>query len=221
MNLSDIERSRYLMIQQQVRPWQVEDPAVLEALASVRREAFVPAAYKSLAFAEFAIPLPAGQCMLTPVLEGRLLQQAAVQPGERVLLIGAGSGHLAALLAWRAQRVVALEIEPELVNLARSQLRAAGVNNVDVRQMDGALGSPAEGPFDVIVLAGSVYEVPQALLDQLKPGPGRLVALVGEEPIMHAQHITRSSATQWNSVEVWDACAPTLRGGFAQPAFCL
>lgn len=219
MNLSDVERSRYLMIQQQVRPWQVEDPATLDALAQVRREDFVPAAYKSLAFVDMAIPLPAGQHMLTPSLEGRLLQQAAVQAAERVLLIGAGSGHLAALLAQQAQRVVALEIEPELVNLARTNLRAAGVNNVDVRQMDGAQGSPAEGPFDLIVLAGAVCEVPQTLLDQLKPGHGRLVALVGEEPIMHAQRITRTSAAQWQSSELWDASAPALHGRFVQSSF--
>jgi protein-L-isoaspartate(D-aspartate) O-methyltransferase len=126
-----------------------------------------------------------------------------------VLEIGTGSGYMAALLAQRAQRVITLEIDPALATLARSHLVKAGVSNVDVRQADGAQGAPADGPFDVIVLSGSVAEVPHALLEQLKTG-GRLIAIVGEAPVMRATLITRTSAVEYLTSQGWDTLAPRL-----------
>lgn len=209
MSLQNVEKARLNMIEQQIRPWNVDDANVLELLAQVKREDFVPLAHKSLAFADMAIPLPGGQCMLKPRLQARLLLDAAVQPGYKVLEIGTGSGYLAALLAQRAQRVISLEINAELADMARANLQQAGITNVEVRQADGALGAPAEAPFDVIVLGGSVASVPAELLAQLKIG-GRLVGIVGEEPIMHAVEITRTSETNFKTVEKWDENAPRL-----------
>ncbi|MBP9905881.1 MAG: protein-L-isoaspartate O-methyltransferase [Rhodoferax sp.] len=209
MNLHDVEKARYHMIEQQIRPWDVADAAVLELLSTVKRENFVPASYKAMAFADMAIPLAAGQAMLAPRLQARLLQDAAVQPTDKVLEIGAGSGFMTALLAHQAQRVVSLEINAELADLARANLQKAGVRNAEVRQADGAAGAAADGPFDVILLGGSVAEVPLPLLSQLKIG-GRLVAIVGDEPIMHAQVITRTSESNFKSDEKWDDNAPRL-----------
>lgn len=218
MSLQNVEKARLNMIEQQIRPWNVDNSTVLELLANVKREDFVPPAHKSLAFADFAIPLPGGQSMLAPRLQARLLQDAAVQPGDTVLEIGTGSGYFAALLAQRAQRVISLEINAELADMASANLQQAGITNVEVRQADGSLGAPAEAPFDVIVLGGSVAEVPQNLLDQLKVG-GRLVALVGEEPIMHCMLITRTSPSNFKTVEMWDEVAPRLVNFPQLPAF--
>jgi protein-L-isoaspartate(D-aspartate) O-methyltransferase len=215
MNLQNVEQARYYMIEQQIRPWDVSDTAVLDLMASVKREDFVPLAQKSMAFVDMAIELPGGQSMLPPRVQARLLQDAAVKPTDKVLEIGTGSGYMTALLAHQAQRVISLEINPEIADMARANLQRAGIHNVEVRQADGSKGTPAEAPFDVILLGGSVAEVPQALLNLLKVG-GRLVAIVGEEPIMHAQVITRTSETNFTSTEKWDDNAPRLLN-FAEP----
>ena len=211
----NIEQARFNMIEQQIRPWDVLDAGVLSLLAIVRREDFMPAAYKSLAFVDAEVPLGQGQVMLAPRLEARLLQEAQVQRHERVLEIGAGSGFMAALLAHRAQSVISLDIVPELAAMASAHLRRAGVRNASVRELDGARGLPGEGPFDVIMLSGSVPEVPTVLLDQLKIG-GRLLAIVGQQPMMRAMRITRQSDTALLSEELFDTVAPRLTG-FAEP----
>ncbi|MCF8159933.1 MAG: protein-L-isoaspartate O-methyltransferase [Polaromonas sp.] len=216
MNLQNVEQARYYMIEQQIRPWDVSDAAVLDLLASVKREDFVPLAQKSLAFVDMAIPLPAGQSMLPPRVQARLLQDAAVKATDKVLEIGTGSGYMTALLAHQAQRVISLEINPEIADMARANLQRAGIHNAEVRQLDASKGTPADAPFDVIMLGGSVAEVPQSLLNLLKVG-GRLVGIVGEEPIMHAQVISRTSETNFTSVEKWDDNAPRLLN-FQQPS---
>jgi protein-L-isoaspartate(D-aspartate) O-methyltransferase len=216
MKLQDIEQARYYMIEQQIRPWNVEDPSVLELLAQVKREEFVQLAHKSVAFADMALPLPGGQSMLPPRVQARLVQDAAIKPTDKVLEIGTGSGYTAALLAKLAQRVISLEIHPEVADMARANLHRAGIHNVEVRQTDGSQGAAADAPFDVILLGGSVAEIPQALLSQLKVG-GRLVAIVGEEPIMHAQVVTRTSETNFTSEDKWDDNAPRLQN-FPQPS---
>lgn len=206
----DVQKARFNMIEQQIRPWNVLDAAVLDLLGSIRRDAFVTDAHKALAFADIEIPLANGQCMLAPRVEARLLQEAAVKKNDSVLEIGTGSGFLTALLAHLAARVLSLELDPELVAFAKSNLQKAGISNADVRQGDGAQGAAAQGPFDVIVLGGSVADVPHPLLDQLKVG-GRLVAIVGDEPIMRATIITRTSATDFRTTQPWDCNAPRLQ----------
>ncbi len=206
----NIEQARFNMIEQQIRPWNVLDASILDLLASVNRDAFVADAHKSLAYADLEIPLGHGQCMLAPRLEARLLQDLAVQKTDSVLEIGTGSGFMAALLAHRAKQVLSLEINPELAALARSNLQQAGISNVQVRQADGAAGAAADGPFDVILLSGSVAEVPHALLEQLRVG-GRLAAIVGDEPIMFANIVTRVSASEFKTRTPWDANAPRLQ----------
>ena len=213
----NLEQARFNMIEQQIRPWDVLDTDVLHLLSVVKREDFVPLAHKALAFVDMEIPLRGtpeqaqtlGQCMLAPRVEARMLQDLEVRKHEKVLEIGTGSGYMAALLAHRAQRVISLEIEPELVMQARTHLQKAGIHNTEVIQADGAQGLAAHGPFDVIVLSGSVAEVPSALLAQLKVG-GRLMAIVGELPMMRATLITRTSDAACKTTQVWDTVAPRL-----------
>lgn len=213
----DIERARFNMIEQQIRPWDVLDLGVLALLEQVRREDFVPPAHKALAFVDMQVPLAGetdealrkGWCMLEPKMEARLLQDLAPKAHEKVLEVGAGSGYMAALLASRAQRVLSLEIEPQLARMARENLQRAGIRNAEVREADGAQGLAAEGPFDVILLSGSVHEVPHALLQQLKVG-GRLGAIIGSEPVMRATFITRTGEAAWTTEQPWDTCAPRL-----------
>ncbi len=212
----NLKQARFNMIEQQIRPWDVADADVLHLLSIVKREDFVPLAHKALAFVDMEIPLGYGQCMLAPRLEARMLQDAAVQKNEKVLEIGAGSGFMAALLAHRAQRVISLEIIPELAEMARTNLQKAGIHNAEVRQFDGSKGAPGEGPFDVIMLSGSVAEVPQGLLAHLKIG-GRLVAIVGDEPVMRATIVTRTGEAAFKTTQPWDTVVPRLLN-FPEPS---
>ena len=211
----NIETARFNMIEQQIRPWEVLDGQVLSLLSIVKRENFVPLAHKALAFADMEIPLQSsgskGQCMLAPKVEARLLQDADIKATDKVLEVGTGSGYMVALLAHQAASVLSFEIDPALAQMARTHLQNEGIANVEVRQADGSHGAPADGPFDVIVLSGSVPDVPQHLLKQLKLG-GRLLAIVGEEPVMRASVITRNGEQQWQTSEPWDTMAPRLQG---------
>ena len=206
----DVQKARFNMIEQQIRPWNVLDAGVLALLAAARRDAFVPEAHKALAYADLEIPLPGGQCMLKPRLEARLLQDLAIKKTDKVLEIGTGSGFMTALLAQLAASVLSLELNAELVALAKSNLQKAGISNADVRQGDGSQGAAAHGPFDVIVLDGSVADIPHNLLDQLKIG-GRLAAVVGDDPVMCATFVTRTSATDFRTTQPWDCDAPRLQ----------
>lgn len=220
----NIEKARFNMIEQQIRPWDVLDLSVLELLSVVKREDFVPATLKGMAFVDMEIPLLSpsedamrlGQCMLAPRLEARLLQDLALQPTDTVLEIGAGSGYMAALLAHKAHRVVSLEINPALAKMARDNLRNAGIQNAEVRSADGAEPVPAEGSYEAILLSGSVAEVPHNLLALLKVG-GRLAAIVGDEPVMRATIVTRTSDTNFRTVQSWDTVAPRLQN-FPEPS---
>ncbi|CAD5372233.1 Protein-L-isoaspartate O-methyltransferase [Rubrivivax sp. A210] len=216
------EIARFNMIEQQIRPWDVLDAAVLSLLSTVRREDFVPPALRALAFVDTQVPLIAGQpggpAMLEPKVEARLLQELQVQRHEKVLEIGCGSGFMAALLAHRAQQVYTLECRPELARMGRDNLHRNGILNatvVEVSAAAGTLGLPAEAPFDAILLSGSVPEVPRELLQQLKPG-GRLAAVVGEEPVMRARLYTRTGEASWSEADLFDTVAPRL-DGFAEP----
>ena len=221
----NVEQARFNMIEQQIRPWDVLDAHVLDLLAAVRREDFVPHAHRDLAFADIEIPLreaeaavAAGQVMLPPRLEARMLQDLEVAKHEKVLEIGTGSGFMAALLGHRAQRVLTLEIDNDLARTAHANLQRAGVLNVEVRVADGASADPsADGPFDAILLSGSVALLPERLLELLKPG-GRLLGIVGDEPVMRAT-LVRQSANGRVVTQPWDTGAPRLLNFPEPPRF--
>ena len=211
-----LERLRFNMIEQQIRPWDVLDLDILDLLSKMRREDYVPEAHRGLAFFDMEIPLEdvstprePGQCMLSPKVEARMLQDLHIQKHESVLEIGTGSGFMAALLAQRAAQVLTLEIDPKLAATAAETLRRNGVMNVEVRNADGSKPLPSGPTFDVIVLSGSVARIPQGLLSSLKPG-GRLGAIVGDEPMMRANFVTRVSEGKWDTTQPWDIVAPRL-----------
>lgn len=205
----NVEQARFNMIEQQIRPWNVLDPNVLELLSLVRREEFVPPAHRALAFADVQIPLGEGQFMLAPRLEARMLQEAQVQRHERVFEVGAGSGFVAALLAHRARSVVSAERRPALARMAAVNLERAGISNVSVREADASTGPFNDAPFDVVVMSGSVASVPQVLLDQVAPG-GRLIAIVGHEPVMRCVIMQRLDDGTFSSLSPFDTVAPRL-----------
>ena len=214
------ERLRFNMIEQQIRPWDVHDPQVLALLAEIHREDYVPAAHCALAFFDMELPLTdgtePGQTMLAPKIEARMLNDLHVQKHESVLEIGTGSGFMAALLAHRAAKVLTLEIDATLAARATETLRRNGVTNVEVRHADGAKPLPSGPTFDVIVLSGSVARVPQNLMGSLNIG-GRLVAIVGGEPMMRAHFVTRVSEGKWETTQPWDTIAPRLLN-FPEPS---
>ncbi|MBK8116907.1 MAG: protein-L-isoaspartate O-methyltransferase [Candidatus Accumulibacter sp.] len=211
----DMEQARFNMIEQQIRPWEVLDPEVLDILAMVRREVFVPEALKALAFADLELPIGNGQTMLSPKIEARVLQEAGVRSTDIVLEVGSGSGYMAALLASKAEYVHTVEIDPVLAETARRNLRQAGVSNVSVEIGDAALGWSGPSPYDVIVLSGSLPELPDAFLQQLKPG-GRLMAFIGTAPVMQARLIIRSDDQAFNSINLFETVVPALITGKRQ-----
>ncbi|MBN8438270.1 MAG: protein-L-isoaspartate O-methyltransferase [Candidatus Accumulibacter sp.] len=211
----DMEQARFNMIEQQIRPWEVLDPEVLDILAMVRREVFVPEALKALAFADLELPIGNGQTMLSPKIEARVLQEAGVRSTDIVLEVGSGSGYMAALLASKAEYVHTVEIDPVLAETARRNLRQAGVSNVSVEIGDAALGWSGPSPYDVIVLSGSLPELPDAFLQKLKPG-GRLMAFIGTAPVMQARLIIRSDDQAFNSINLFETVVPALITGKRQ-----
>ncbi len=218
MTAMNYEQARFNMIEQQIRPWDVLDQEVLSLLGALRREDFVPTAYRDLAFSDLEIPLgdvSKGESMLAPKLEARFLQELALHVTDHVLEIGTGSGYMAALLAHRSAEVTTLEISPSLAATAREHLARAGLARVKVVVQDASTYSSPEA-FDAIMLSGSVAQVPQALLAQLKI-KGRMGVIVGNEPAMQAQIITRVSDTQYNTRVLFETYAPRLQG-FATPS---
>ncbi len=213
------ENTRFNMIEQQIRPWGIGDRTVLDRLYALPRENFVPSAYVNEAFADLNIPLPKGQTMLCPRVEARVLQAVQVTPQDRVLVIGAGSGYMAGLLALNAQQVIALDIEEELVALAQKNLQTAGIQNVTVVQADGAQGYAKNAPYDVITVCAGLPVLPQALLEQLKPG-GRLMAFVGQAPVLQAQLITRTDELHYMTQTLFETLIAPLQYA-QQPAVAL
>ena len=199
----NIEQARFNMIEQQIRPWNVLDSDVLDLLLVVKREDFVPAAYKNLAFVDTEIPLPGGEAMFTPKLEARILQEVGLKKHENVLEIGAGSGYMAALLAFKGRHVTSVEILPELKALAEKNLADNGVSNVTVELGNGAQGWAKGAPFDVIVISASVPVLPEAFMQQIKVG-GRILAIIGDAPVMSAHRITRVSETAYDTVKLFE-----------------
>lgn len=214
----NLEQARANMVEQQIRPWEVLDQAVLDLLYAVPREEFVPAAYRNLAFADMEIPIGEGERMMAPKIEARLLQSLALRKTDRVLEVGTGSGYLTALLARCAAFVHSLEIRPALAAFGRANLERQGVDNVALEVGDGARGDPKRAPYDAIVLTGSTPVLPAALREQLAPG-GRLFAVVGSPPIMVARLITCTAPGTYGAVELFDTLLAPLVNAERAPQF--
>ena len=205
----DFELARFNMVEQQIRPWDVLDFDVLDTLMAVRREVFVPEAYHSLAFSDVKVPLANGQVMLEPKIEAKVLQAIELKKTDQVLEIGTGSGHMAALLAARADWVRTIELDHQLATIASANLARAGVENVIVEEGDASSGWASRAPYDAIVVSGGLLEVPRAMLEQLKPG-GRLIAFVGEEPVMSCELTTCVAEGRFETAKVFETLVPML-----------
>ena len=211
---SDLEHARFNMVEQQIRTWEVLDQNVLDLLFTVRREDFVPPQYRSLAFVDMEIPLGAhalpGERMLAPKLEARMLQELAVGPTDRILEVGTGSGYMTALLAKRGAHVTSVEINPAFSAAAAGKLAGYGITNVTLETGDAARGWSKQAPYDVILLTGSEPVLADEFRRSLKPG-GRLLAVIGEAPVMEALLTTCASAGAASTVTLFETCIPALR----------
>lgn len=205
----NMREARFNMIEQQVRTWEVLDPAVLALLDEVPRENFVAESQRGLAFADVELPIGYGQTMLSPKLEGRILQSLNVKKTDKVLLIGTGSGYLTALLAKQAEYVHAVEIIPELSDIAKARLQQQNIHNVALIVADGANGYASAAPYDVIVFTGSLHLHPVAAEKMLNVG-GRMFAVVGELPIMQATLTQRASEGASSHETLFETCLPPL-----------
>lgn len=214
----DVETARFNMIEQQIRPWDVLDPAVLDACSKVPRELFVPEQFKRLAFTDTEIELGHGQRMLAPKLEARVLQALDIAAADRVLEIGTGSGYLAALLAHLGAHVTSIEIHEQLSNQAQASLRRAGINNAKLHIGDGIDGWTTAEPYDVIVVTGSLPNR-RASIEQQMSIHGRMFAVLGEGPVMEAVLITRLSKDSWSVESLFETEIAPLVGAELKPEF--
>ena len=201
--------ARFNMIEQQIRTWEVLDPAVLALLDVVPRENFVAEAQRGLAFADIELPIGHEQSMLSPKLEARILQSLNVKKTDKVLLIGTGSGYLTALFAKQAQYVVSVDIFPDLSEIAGKRLKQQGIDNVTLVVADAATGYSAAAPYDVIVFTGSLHVYPVEAEKMLNVG-GRMFAVVGELPIMQATLTQRAAEGAAHHETLFETCLPPL-----------
>jgi protein-L-isoaspartate(D-aspartate) O-methyltransferase len=208
------------MVEQQVRPWDVLDARVLGVLNDVRREDFVPAAHRALAFADLSIPLPHGEMMMKPVVEGRVLQALALNGSESVLEIGTGSGFLTACLAHLAREVLSVELHADLAENAKTKLAAAGVTNASVETAEAVRGFEPKREFDAVVVTGAVFAVPEKFKRWLKPG-GRLFVVEGESPVQHALLVTRIGDDRYASTGLFETDLPYLTNAAPSKSFSL
>lgn len=216
----NFESARHNMIEQQIRPWNVIDPVALNALESIPRENFVSKAMKESAFSDTELPIGCNQVMLSPKIEAKILQAVQVQKTDNVLEIGTGSGYMTAVLASLADQVTTVEIHDELSQQAEKKLQAEGIENVNFIVADAANGFEQNGPFDVIILTGSVPQLPDSFKQSLKPG-GRLFAVIGQAPVMEATLITRVSPEQYSCEPLFETEIPELENVIKVDEFVL
>jgi protein-L-isoaspartate(D-aspartate) O-methyltransferase len=206
----NLEQARLNMVESQIRPWEVLDQTVLDLLLAIKREEFVPEKYRTLAFADMEIPLGHGEVMLAPKVEARMLQALGIRKTDKILEVGTGSGYVTALLSKLGGQVVSVERLAEFSQSAARKLAGHGTRNAQLIIGDAAEGWPALAPYDAILLTGSVPVLPESFRHQLAVG-GRLLAVVGEEPVMTATLVNRVAAGAFNSVGLFETSIPPLR----------
>ncbi len=216
----DFEKARYNMIEQQVRTWEVLDQDVLDQLALIHREDFMPEAYRRVALADVRIPIGHGEVTMTPKAEARLVQSLLLTPEDKVLEIGTGCGYLTALLGRMTASVVSVDIHDDFTRAAAPRLADHGIHNVQLETGDAVNGWPSQAPYDAIAVTGSVPVLTESFQSQLAIG-GRLFVIVGESPAMEACLITRMGEREWASDSLFETDLPPLVGAPRKQHFTL
>lgn len=214
----NFDQARFNMVAQQVRPWEVLDPRVLELLETTHREDFVPVRYRKMAFTDMAIPLDHAQNMMKPVVEGRLLQALELKPDESVLEIGTGSGFVTACLAQMAQSVVTVDIHEQFTREAAARLKEKDIRNVEFETGDVMTGWQPEQAHDVVVVTGSVQDIPDHFRGWVNPG-GRMFVICGKSPAMEAKLLTKLNATEWREESLFETDLARLINAEKAPEF--
>lgn len=213
----NIDFARLQMVNQQVRGWNVYDEGVLSTLRELPRERFVPAGYASLAFADIEIAIGHGQRMMTPTIEGRVLQSLGLDGDERVLEVGTGSGFLTACLARLAANVTSIDIYDDFLANAAESLDACGISNVELLQMNAMQELPQAG-FDAIAVTGSLQSFDPRFVEALNP-QGKLFVVIGDAPVMEAKLVERIEENDWQSVSLFETTLSPLVDGALPPQF--
>jgi protein-L-isoaspartate(D-aspartate) O-methyltransferase len=213
----DTLAARQQMVDQQIRAWEVLDPRVLDVFSAVPREAFVPAAYRELAFADTPIPLGHGEVMLAPVLQGRILQALAVSETDATLEVGTGNGYLSACLGLLAKATRSIELRPEFTAMAAANLRAVPQARVELETRDAFSGAPL-GEYDAIAVTGSL-PVYDARFEQALRVGGRLFVVVGVAPVMDALLIRRVDSSEWIRESLFETVIEPLVNAPTPPRF--
>jgi len=214
------ETARHNMVEQQIRPWDVLDDNVLNLIADVPREEYVPAGYQNIAFGDLSVPLDFDEAMMPPRLEARMLQALAIKSSDTVLEIGTGSGFVTTLLAKSARHVFSVDIQQEFITRVGTKLAEEGIINVTLEQGDAAQGWPQHGPYDVIAVTGSLPVLPDAFAQSLTVG-GRMFVIVGDSPVMEAELITRLNETEFRTEMLFETDLPPLRNCLQPDRFVL
>jgi len=214
----NFEQARFNMVEQQVRTWEVLDERVLELLETTHREDFVPVRYRKMAFTDMAIPLDHDQTMMKPVVEGRLLQALELKPDETVLEIGTGSGFITACLAQLAKRVVTVDIHEQFSKEAEAKLKEKDIHNVEFETGDVMTGWQPEQAHDVLVVTGSVQDIPDHFRGWVNPN-GRMFLVCGDAPAMEAKLLTKLNATEWREESLFETDLARLINAEKAPEF--
>ena len=214
----NFEKARLNMVEQQIRPWEVLDQRVLDVILESQRDAFVPADYQGIAYSDTRIPIGHGETMMSPKVEGRLLQALDIQAHERGLEIGTGSGYLCSLIATLSSQVISVDIHADFIENAGKRLSGRGINNVELVQQDACDGLPQAAPYDYIAVTGAMASVPASLKEQLAIG-GRLFVIVGQAPIMEAMLIERTSEDVYSQEALFETELKYLNGAEAPVEF--
>lgn len=214
----NFDQARFNMVEQQVRPWEVLDARVLELLEKTHREDFVPVRYRKMAFTDLAIPLGHDQNMMKPVVEGRLLQALELKPDETVLEIGTGSGFITACLAQLAKHVVSVDIYEQFTSEAGARLKTKDILNVELETGDVMTGWQPEQAHDVLVVTGSVEDIPDHFRGWVNP-QGRMFVVCGEGPAMEAKLLTKLNATEWREESLFETDLARLINAGKAPEF--
>lgn len=205
----NVEITRHKMVEQQIRPWEVLDQQILDLMHKSPREEYVPAAWRNCAYVDMNIPLEHDQVMMAPKLEARLLQELAIQPKDKILEVGTGSGYMTSLLATLGDHVHSVEVIPELASRGQQNLGAHEIQNISLEIGDAARGWDRHAPYDVMLFTGSLPLLPQKLQNDLTPG-GRMIAIVGNSPAMEVQLIQRVGDENWTTTSLFETDLPPL-----------